>query len=247
MPNLFIKEVTEFVQRTSASTIPGGLELNLHLIADPGKCITIQAGEVQNVVNVVQIWEDQWFSGRTIVQNRLRSMMGLGKRMHARSMKVVRIDKQTANAFLNRYHLQGSTAAYYKLGLYAGTDLVAVATFSKARIMRDKIVPYRSYEWERFATAGDLAIRGGLAKMFTFFTEMVNPAHVMTYIDKDWSTGRGFEAIGFRKETEIEPRQYYVKPGEWKRFREYRSPDEGYSMVYNSGSIRMVKDFFQHS
>ncbi|MFA6262311.1 MAG: hypothetical protein WC760_12640 [Bacteroidia bacterium] len=247
MKSDFSKEIIDFIRELGVdeSALPISLHLQLHSISKPGRVTVFRFGK--GAQHALHIWEDQWLVKQEIVQARLRSLLGLSRRLHARNMHVKRIDKPIAAAFLDTYHLQGSTGAYYKIGMFAGEELIAVATFSKARIMQNKVVPYRSYEWERFATAGDLAIRGGLAKLLAFFIAEVHPAHVMTYIDKDWSTGQGFKAVGFVAETEIPPRTYWIKAGEWIRFDENRLPkglenplDAGYTSIQNSGSIRMV-------
>lgn len=243
----FSQSIIDFIQGTGVEedALPFTLNLQMHSITQPGVVTAFRFGTGDQ--RVVHIWEDQWMVKQEIVQSRIRSLMGLSRRLHARNMQVKRIDKPTAAAFLDTHHLQGATGAYYKIGMFDAGELIAVATFSKARIMQDKVVPYRSYEWERFATAGDLSIRGGLAKLLAFFIAEVHPAHLMTYIDKDWSKGQGFKAVGFIPETEISPRNYWIKAGEWIRFDENRRPKgledptaNGYTRIQNSGSIRMV-------
>lgn len=248
MKSDFSKGIIDFIRGSGVdeTTLPFSLNVQLHSISKPGKVTSFRFGQGDKQ-RVVHLWEDQWMTRLEIVQSRLRSLLGLSRRLHARNMQVRRIDKPTASAFLDAHHLQGATGAYYKIGMFNHGELIAVATFSKARIMQDKAVPYRSYEWERFATAGDLSIRGGLAKLLAFFIAEVHPAHIMTYIDKDWSTGQGFKAVGFIPESEIPPRIYWIKAGEWIRFDANRLPEglenpaqAGYTRIQNEGSIRMV-------
>lgn len=201
---------------------------------------------------IVHLWEDVWHLHSEIVESRIGSLLGKSKRIHARSTQVKRIEKKKADAFLNQNHLQGTTSAYYKYGLFLKDELIAVSTFSKSRIMHDGVVPYRSYEWERFACRNGISIVGGIGKILSAFIKEIHPAHIMTYIDKDWSTGSGYASIGFVRKEEILPQTYWVKPGEWKRYPIHKLPEginaendlkaNGYVEVKNSGSIKMVLD-----
>lgn len=196
----------------------------------------------------ITLWEDIWHSRKLVVESRLLALFGLCERIHGRSTEARRIDKQQAEAFLNANHLQGATGAYYKFGLFHREDLVAVITFSKSRVMTDGVVPYRSYECERFAVKNGYAVTGGLSKLMRCFMEECHPAHLMTYIDRDWSEGAGYRAIGFIQQAETLPHDYFVKPGEWIRHPEkifLRTPERvhsAYLKVSNSGSIKMVYD-----
>lgn len=203
----------------------------------------------QQAQRVIHIWEDIWYARREQVESRLRSLAGMSRRLHARNCEVKRIDKLTTDHFLKTNHLQGTSGAYYKYGLYSGDELVAVATFSKSRVMKDGAVPYRSYEWERFASKTGTTVTGGLGKLLAYFIDLIHPAHIMTYIDLDWSTGSGYEKLGFRHTGTTQPVEYFVKPGDWIRVPvHHMHPGEteqdyinsGYYRIANSGSRKMV-------
>ncbi len=111
-------------------------------------------------IKLIHLWEDVWLSKPYIVKSRINALFGTSTRIHARLCEARRITQTEAQLFLESNHLQGSTSAKFKFGLfikpnylerYEGVNyLVAVATFSTARkLVRDGKI-FRSYELIRF-------------------------------------------------------------------------------------------------
>ncbi|MFN5920950.1 MAG: hypothetical protein ACK45I_06590 [Bacteroidota bacterium] len=202
-------------------------------------------------VRIIHIWEDVWNTKERIVASRIRAIAGLGKKIHARTTQVSRLDKQTSDDFLKVHHLQGTTQAYYKFGLMQKQQLVAVATFSKARTMYDGPVYYRSYELERFACTNGYTVTGGLGKLLHAFTDLVNPAHTMTYADADWGKGEGYQKLGFTPAGFSAPHVFYVHPATCVRHAESQLLiqaterellDQGYIKVFTAGNVKYILD-----
>ena len=78
-------------------------------------------------------------------------------------------------------------------GMEAGT-LVAVATFSNARKMKDGT---RSYEWIRYASLEGTRVVGGMGKLLEAFAREIQPDDVMTYVDAAVSDGASYTELGF--------------------------------------------------
>ena len=99
------------------------------------------------------ITEDRWHSQKAMMQSRILSHLEIFTQIYARNCEIKRIDKATAQEFLEANHSYGDAACKYRYGLYLkrhtghnatchaerseasltpGT-LVAVATFSNAR------------------------------------------------------------------------------------------------------------------
>jgi hypothetical protein len=78
--------------------------------------ITNQIGQRQQ--RIVHLWEDVWFKSPEIVQSRLLASLGHSQRISARLTQARRIDKATLDAFLTTNHLQASTNAKLKYGLF---------------------------------------------------------------------------------------------------------------------------------
>lgn len=100
---------------------------------------------------------------------------------------------EDASAFLNKYHLQGSTSADVYLGLRTKSgELVAVMTFNSSHAVR-------RYSGEvllqRFATRG--RVRGGASKLLAEYLLRNPSADIVSYSDPLYSSGALYETLGF--------------------------------------------------
>lgn len=166
------------------------------------------------------ITEDRWQSQKAMMQSRILSHLEIFTQIYARNCEIKRIDKATAQEFLEANHSYGDAACKYRYGLYLkrhtghnatchaerseasltpGT-LVAVATFSNARkwVKGDKTI--RSYEWTRYASLPGIRLSGGMGRALKLFIKEVQPDDIMTYADLEWSEGNVYEQLGFALE-----------------------------------------------
>ena len=74
-------------------------------------------GEVPPADRIV-IWEDQWQHRQNIVRSRVLSKLGLLERIPGRLCTLQRISRPLADKFLEKHHLQGTTASKIKYGLF---------------------------------------------------------------------------------------------------------------------------------
>ncbi|WP_353720072.1 hypothetical protein [Dyadobacter sp. 676] len=214
----------------------------------------------------VVVWEDYWAARKGIVRSRLAAMLGISTKIPARLTQVRRIDTATASAFLEGSHLNGSTASKFRYGLFlperyyrilphgfamekpAGEWMVAVATFSHARIFGQSDRPFRSHELIRFASLPGTNVVGALDKLLNAFIREKLPDDIMTYADLEWSDGRSYRQLGFEKKGEMMPRKVYVNTATGERTGKPfgagdlpENPPKVYLTVCNLGSIKYVK------
>lgn len=185
------------------------------------------------------ITEDRWRSQNSMMQYRILSHLEIFTQIYARNCEIKRIDKATAQAFLEENHSYGDAACKYRYGLYlkrhtghnahlqADSDciaehpspgtLIAVATFSNARkwIKGDKTI--RSYEWTRYASLPGVRLSGGMGKALRAFIEEVRPDDIMTYADLEWSEGKVYEQLGFTCEGTRPAVSFIIDPSDWSR------------------------------
>lgn len=192
---------------------------------------------------MIYVWEDVWTTQTDLVKSRLFNMLGKCTKIHGRQTTIERVDAAMANDFLNKHHLQGATSAYYKYALMHQNKLVALATFSKARIMYNGPVYYRSYELERFVNHKNLLVVGGLSKLLKHFVTVHHAKHIMTYADCDWSKGNSYFKLGFAQQQMLEPTTFFVDRKTLKRHTakqllpaQIASGD--FIKITNSGSIK---------
>lgn len=171
------------------------------------------------------------------VLQRVRGLLGKGRRLYARETVVARIDKRVALDFLQEYHLNIPMKGKYRYGLFYQGELVSLAVFGGGRIMRQISADYRSFELIRFCHKADYLVIGGISKLIKSFSKDFNPNDIMTYSDRDWSQGLSLQKIGFVCEGTTESIQYYIKDGERLTFLDNKEKYD-YS-VKNRGSFKM--------
>lgn len=224
-------------------------------------------------ITTIVLWEDYWLTKKPIVISRLMAMQGVSVRIPARLTQVRRTDNVTTTDFLTVNHLNGPTSSKFRYGLYlprryyrilppdyhfdSSSDemLVAVATFSNARIFTQHNEPFRSHELIRFGSLLNTNVVGGLDKLLRAFTSEKHPDDIMTYADLEWSDGAGYAKLGFERRDVNPPARIYLDPADLSRHTRLRAGTGklednkispiGYLTVYNMGSIKFVRTIKQ--
>lgn len=173
---------------------------------------------------LIHLWEDVWITKREQVLVRLKSLCCINIGFHARKTKIIEIDAQTAKSFLEINHLQGFVKAKYRFGLLANDEIIAIATFSDVRPMKLKGTNYFSAELVRFASKNGVTVVGGLSKLIKHFSKQIQVNDIMSYADKDWSLGKGYEKLNFVKTDETDPIYFYLDQQTLKRYAPHRLP-----------------------
>ncbi|TCC90439.1 hypothetical protein EZ428_14285 [Pedobacter frigiditerrae] len=240
-----------------------GQKLLIHLIPvsnnfNPEELIELQKRYEEENLLLVQLWEDVWLTKRTQVLSRINSFLGLNKGYHGRKAKIVTLNLKQASTFLNDNHLQGYIKAKYHYGLMDNDKLIAIASFSEARPMKSKGENYHSAELVRFASIDGLTIVGGLSKLIKHFLKQVKVNDLMSYADRDWSLGKGYDKLGFQLNQITAPAFIYINIESLTRYFPHRLPkvilgkfeaqnvlnlDEflalnGYFKLFNTGNLK---------
>lgn len=239
-------------------------DLPVAFFADVSEQMTAQG------IKTIHLWEDVWFTKKEVVQSRLRAAFGETQRIPARLTKVRRIDKPTLDDFIEKNHLQVSTTAKYKYGLFlpkqyerviqhdlpsthsirevfaqAEEILVAVASFSGGKnIVRDGQT-YRSFELIRFANLLNCTVIGGLDKLLKAFSKEVHPDDIMTYADRDWSDGRSYARLGFDRVGSTSAQTFFVNPTTLERhygerLEKIETPTD-WIKIFNAGNWKFLR------
>ncbi|RZK56196.1 MAG: hypothetical protein EOO91_12590 [Pedobacter sp.] len=238
-------------------------KLLIHLVPvknnfKPEELIELQKKYEANNIVLVQLWEDVWLTRRTQVLSRINSFLGLNKSYHGRKAKIAALNLKQASSFLNDNHLQGYINAKYHFGLMDSDKLIAVASFSEARPMKSKGENYQSAELVRFASTDGLTIVGGLSKLIKHFLKQIKVNDLMSYADRDWSLGKGYDKLGFQLSETTPPAFLYVNEENLIRYFPHRLPKEildefeaqkalnlddfltsnGYLKLFNTGNLK---------
>jgi hypothetical protein len=185
------------------------------------------------------VHQDLWVQRNTQVKSRLKSLLGLNKKIHARQCAIMQIEKLAAEVFMNENHIGGYCKSAYKYGLFYDDELYAVATFSKGRKMNRLAEEQRSYELLGFATKANYTIVGGFDKLIKFFTHIKRPDDIMTYVDLEWSDAKSFINLGFEVVGQSEPITFFID----ENFVRHKAATNEKIMVEvkNLGNIKLVK------
>lgn len=148
----------------------------------------------------ILIHEDFYHTRKAQLLSRLRSQLGLNtKRIHGRMTRIAEVNRNQAEKFVNENHLMGFSGGKTFVGLFFKEELVAVATFSKIILMRYEEPTYYSVMHERFCSASDITVVGGLDKLMRYYAKTYKTDDIVTQIDSDWSFGKSYLKLGFEK------------------------------------------------
>ena len=226
----------------------------INLISIPSKwspdtLIGLQERYLAEGKMLIHLWQDVWLSRKQQVLSRLKSLVGVNKRIHGRSTKVTKITKTAAEDFLNLYHLQGAAGGRYHFGLVFQEEMVAVASFSNKRTMKDRAKDHTSVELIRFATKAGLTVTGGLSKLIKHYVQLAKPNDMMSYADRDWSHGKAYLAAGFQLKAITAPVHFYLDPESLQRYSSKQLAGNldaagagAYLEIYNTGNLKYVLD-----
>lgn len=247
-------------------TIEGTQVLRVLCVDLETGCKRLPKGYTPRKAEII-LWEDVWVNKKDIVKSRIKALLGKSVRIPARLTQIERIDKPTADQFLENNHMNGSPAARYRYGLFLTakrsnrypqlfTDptsekvLVAVAAFAAPRTFTKNDMPYKSGELIRFASLRGTTVVGGLTKLTDHFGAQYHLDDVITYVDREWSDGSSFFRSGFTPSGQTEPHEFIIDKKTYIRRPLHRLDNkvlkelQGHSVqVFNAGSLKFTRHF----
>ena len=157
---------------------------------------------VNNDVELITIFEDEWINKREMVEAKLKSLLGVDDRpsIYARKCSIDTVDKVVKKDFYDNNHIQGSTNTSIDVGLYYENNVVACMSFTK----RDN----SSFELVRYATS--CKVVGGFSKLLKNFLKTCNPTELISFADLRWSTGNLYNKTGWKLDKIIPPDYSYI-------------------------------------
>jgi len=155
-------------------------------------------------IQLIHIFEDEWIEKQDIVKSILLSKMNkLDTKIAARKCQIKDVPNKEAKSFLFDNHLQGPINGQH-FGLYYQNNLVSLLTMGKPRFNK-------KYDWEilRFCCKNFTIVQGGLSRLLAHFRKN-HSGQIITYVDRRYGDGHGYEKVGFQKVRETEPGYYYL-------------------------------------
>ena len=151
---------------------------------------------VQQGIRLIHIFEYEWADNisRKRIQAYLYDIIYNNKTtVYARNTTVKEISADEYKDFTNINHLQGSANATIRLGMFNGSELIGIMSFSKPRFNENY-----QYELVRLCWKSTIRVIGGAEKLFKFFTLAYKPKSIITYCDLSKFTGEVYKGLGFR-------------------------------------------------
>lgn len=127
-------------------------------------------------IRLVQIWSDSWLYNQDRTKNFIKNILAPGKTIGARKCAVSEIDTTKYNTFLNEMHMQGSSGASVRYGLFSDGELLSVMGFKKVATNESK----GGYELCRFANKN---VVGGFSKLLKEFIRNFPNVSVYSFAD----------------------------------------------------------------
>ena len=185
---------------------------------DPGSSARLTDAAEAEGSSIIHLHEDTWRQRGNIVRDRLLNRVQATQRVFARKTKARPIAAEEAIAFLDEHHLWGPTNAKYAYGLFLQDELVAVATFTKRKLVkRGSGSKRRTHELLRFCARRDMRVVGGITKLLSAFKKDRDVDDLVTNIDRDWGGGAGWRAIGFETVEIMPPLPMAIDANEGRR------------------------------
>ena len=181
-------------------------------------------------------WEDVWKSRRPIAESRFFAFASKSQRIHGRTCRFHTLSAEAYRDFMDENHLLGYTGAKYTYGLSRGAELYAAASFGRPVTLQRNGARLESYELIRFCHRKGYHVSGGLSKLLAGFRKEVSPDDIFTSVDREWSDGSGYRALGFKVLEVTAPICFFLdRSGQRSR------TDNGGTRICNAGNIRMAQ------
>jgi hypothetical protein len=199
-------------------------------------------------------YEDEIIHKFHIIENMIKSKLGILERIYARKCIVKIVEKEFANNYLEQYHLQGKCNFKVAYGLFINEECVLMTCFSSITSERGSLANDKIFELVRVASANKTVI-GGVSKLLKYFIGIHAPESIVSYSDNRYSDGGLYEKLGFTLVRNVKPSYYYInrhsvsfhryhkssfqKTKQEKKFENYNPNLTEYENARNNGYYRL--------
>ena len=185
-------------------------------------------------INLIHIFEDEWFYKKDVVKNRLLNILGVDNKpiIHSKNCIIKNISIQEKNKFLVKYHLQGKDNSTVKLGAFYNDELVSVMTFNA--------IENKVFELSKFVSNYSYSFKGLESKLLTYFFDNYIWEKIVSYVDRRWSDNKLFYEMGFNLNNVIGPSYWWVN--NFERIHKFDLTDikqnKKYRIIWDCGSLK---------
>jgi len=207
-----------------------------------------EEAEKQNI-QLIHVFEDEWYSKQHIVISRLKAIFKLPVRqIYGRKCIIKELNGTIEKEFLNDNHLQGYSPSKIKYGLYYENELVSIMTFGSKRNSISGKYKENVYELLRFANKLETNILGGASKLFKYFLKNNNVEKVITYADRRWSQGKLYFNLGFKHIRNSSPNYFYLVNNQREsrlKYQKHKLVEQGFDKNKTESEIMFERGIFK--
>lgn len=162
-------------------------------------------------VFLIHIFEDEWRENKEIVKSIIRSHAGIiDKKYDARKCDVRQLSVKDRKEFFNENHMDGDAISTISWGLYYKDELVSALSLRRPF---HKSAHKNSIEVGRFCSLNGTSVRGALGKLMKQAKKYAKEEEyekILTYVDRRFGDGHGYEKIGFKYVKTTSPRFWWT-------------------------------------
>jgi transposase len=150
---------------------------------------------------LITIFENEWFNKKDIVKSILSIKLGkCEKKIHARKTIFKEVMYKDIKQFENDNHLQGTRPANRYYVLCYDNEIMMSLSIGKSRFNKNI-----TNEIVRMTTKKNMSVVGGISKLI----KNIKINDCLTYADKRYGDGIGYEKVGFVKLEDSFPNYFY--------------------------------------
>jgi len=156
-------------------------------------------------IRLIQIYLHEWLDKKHILESMIMANIGKSKRIFARKLKFVELDKNDAKIFFEDNHLQGWLKCKFVYGLVDNDNTIYTAiSFGKSRFHQEC-----DYELLRYCNRLNYNVIGGFTKLMVNSQKILGYKSIVTYSHRRLFTGKVYEKFGFQKVNETRPGYFW--------------------------------------
>lgn len=185
----------------------------------------------ENNIRLITIFEDEIRDKFDIVMSRvLQSLEITQNKIYARKCEVRKIDKKVANAFFEKYHIQGHSQLIESWGLFYNYELIQACGIG--RIIRKHVSNKDVIELKRFCSKNGFSVVGGFSKLFKHIVDYCknnNYEFIKSYCDMRYANifNTVYEKVGFILDDFTKYTPHYFRNGiRYRNFSLRKTPEE---------------------
>lgn len=191
-------------------------------------------------IRLFHVFGYEWNMKNEIIKSMIENILGKSSiRYYGRNLIINEVDFNTCKKFLESNHLQGSTNAKIRIGLYTkDNELVSLMTFNKMRNTMGK-TSNNSEAWElsRFCNKLHSSVVGGASKLFKHFLRVYSPKEIISFSDIAHTSGELYKKLGFEMDSITDPSYVWANMNDTSYYNRVRCQKQNLRNLFKDQSL----------